>query len=72
MKGPEYHAITEELNNHLAQEVQHAKILAQQIDLLGGTPTVKVPDVSDALDGASVLKADVELESVSWTATGNA
>ena len=59
---PEYHSITEELDSHLAQELQHAKILAQQIDFLGGTPTVKVPDVPDASDGPSALKADVELE----------
>lgn len=62
VKGPEYHSITEELDNHLAQELQHAKILAQQIDFLGGTPTVKVPDIPDAPDGASALKADMELE----------
>jgi bacterioferritin len=62
VKGPEYHAITDELENHLAQELAHAKILAQQIDFLGGTPTVKVPDVPDAADGAAALKADVELE----------
>ena len=62
VKGPEYHSIVEELDNHLAQELQHAKILAQQIDFLGGTPTVKVPDVPDASEGASALKADMELE----------
>ncbi|BBZ13304.1 ferritin-like domain-containing protein [Mycobacterium branderi] len=62
IKGPEYHSITEELDRHLAQELQHAKILAQQIDFLGGTPTVTVPGVPDVTDGASALKADVELE----------
>lgn len=62
VKGPEYHSITEELDNHLSQELQHAKILAQQIDFLGGTPTVKVPDIPNAPDGASALKADMDLE----------
>src|SRR5581483_4678521 len=62
IKGPEYRSIAEELDNHLAQELQHAKILAQQIDFLGGTPSVKVPDVPDAPDGAAALKADMELE----------
>jgi bacterioferritin len=62
IKGPEYHAITDELESHLTQELEHAKILAQQIDFLGGTPTVKVPDIPDAPDGAAALKADVELE----------
>ena len=56
IKGPEYHSITEELANHLGQELQHAKILAQQIDFLGGTPTVNVPDIPDAPDGAAALK----------------
>jgi bacterioferritin len=62
IKGPKYHSITAEMGNHLAQELEHAKILAQQIDFLGGTPTVKVPDVPDASDGAAALKADMELE----------
>lgn len=62
VKGPEFHFITEELANHVGHELQHAKILAQQIDFLGGTPTVKAPDVPDVTDGASALRADVELE----------
>jgi bacterioferritin len=62
VKGAEYRSIVEELDNHLAQELQHAKILAQQIDFLGGTPTVNVPTVPDARHGAAALKADKELE----------
>src|SRR6201986_2541888 len=62
IKGPEYHSITEEMGNHLSQELEHAKILAQQIDFLGGTPTVKVPDVPDATDGAPARMTHMELE----------
>jgi bacterioferritin len=62
IKGPEYHSIAEEIDTHLSQELEHAKILAQQIDFLGGKPTVKVPAVPDAADGIAALKADVELE----------
>jgi bacterioferritin len=62
IKGPEYHSIAEEIDTHLSQELEHAKILAQQIDFLGGKPTVKVPEVPDASDGVAALKADVELE----------
>ncbi|MGH3950018.1 MAG: ferritin-like domain-containing protein [Pseudonocardiaceae bacterium] len=62
VKGAEYRSITEELGNHLGQELEHAKTLAQQIDFLGGTPTVQVPDVPDCPDGASALRADLELE----------
>jgi len=62
IKGPEYQSIADEIDTHLSQELEHAKILAQQIDFLGGKPTVKVPDVPDASDGVAALKADAELE----------
>jgi bacterioferritin len=62
IKGAEYRSIAEELGNHLAQELEHAKTLAKQIDFLGGTPTVAVPAVPDCPDGASALQADLDLE----------
>lgn len=62
IKGAEYDAIVEELNKHLSQELEHAKILAQQIDFLDGIPTVEVPPVPNHPDGASALQADLELE----------
>lgn len=62
IKGAEYGSIVEELGNHLSQELEHAKILAQQVDFLGGTPAVQVPAVPDCPDGASALQADLELE----------
>jgi bacterioferritin len=62
IKGAEYGAIVEELSNHLGQELEHAKILAKQIDFLEGTPTVEVPPVPNHPDGASALQADLELE----------
>jgi bacterioferritin len=62
LKGAEYQAIGEELDNHLSQELEHAKILATQIDFLGGVPTVQVPSVPDCPEGAAALKADLELE----------
>ena len=62
IKGPEYRAIVEELGAHLAQELEHAKTLANQIDFLGGTPTVQVPAVPYAPDGEQALKSDLVLE----------
>jgi bacterioferritin len=62
IKGAEYRSIAEELGTHLSQELEHAKTLATQIDFLGGTPTVQVPPVPDCPDGASALRADLELE----------
>lgn len=62
IKGAQYRSIVEELGNHLAQELEHAKILATQIDFLGGTPTVQVPPVADCPDGDAALQADLNLE----------
>jgi bacterioferritin len=62
IKGAEYRSIVEELGNHLAQELEHAKILATQIDFLGGTPTVQVPPVRDCPDAPAALQADLQLE----------
>lgn len=39
-----------------------ARTLANQIDFLGGTPTVAVPPVPDSPDGASALRSDLDLE----------
>ena len=62
IKGPEYGSIVEEMGVHLGQELEHAKALAAQIDFLGGTPAVRVPEVPDCPDGATALKADLDLE----------
>jgi len=62
IKGGEYQSIVAELANHLSQEVEHARILAQQIDFLGGTPSVEVPQVPSVPDGAAALKTDLDLE----------
>jgi bacterioferritin len=62
IKGAQYQSIVEELGNHLGQELEHAKILATQIDFLGGTPTVQVPPIADSPDAPAALQADLELE----------
>ena len=62
IKGAEYEAVVAELGKHLSQELEHAKILAHQIDFLDGIPTVEVPPVPSHPDGASALQADLELE----------
>ena len=62
IKGAQYRSIVDELGNHLAQELDHAQTLANQIDFLGATPTVTVPAVADSPDGAAALRADLELE----------
>jgi bacterioferritin len=60
--GPEYLSTVDELKVHLAQELQHAQILAEQIVFLGGTPTTTVPDVPEWTDSKDALQADLRLE----------
>ncbi len=43
LTGAEYGDITKEIKIHATQELQHAITLAEQIDYLGGFPTVEVP-----------------------------
>ena len=40
LKGAEYMNIAQELEKHAAEELQHALIISNQIDYLGGMPTV--------------------------------
>lgn len=53
----------QELRGHLGQEVDHALILATQIDFLGGVPPTDVPSVAPVSDTTAALKQDLELES---------
>ncbi|MBT8421653.1 MAG: ferritin-like domain-containing protein [Gammaproteobacteria bacterium] len=62
LKGAEYQQTIEELRGHLDQEANHAIIVAQQIDFLGGTPTATVPDIDLAGSSEKAFQADLELE----------
>jgi len=63
VKGAEYLSTVEELRAHVQQEIKHASVLAEQIDFLGGVPTVEVAAVTAARDAKSALEADLALES---------
>lgn len=62
MRGPEYQALADELAQHVAQELDHALILARQINFLGGQPATHVPTVDESSDTKAALEADLELE----------
>src|SRR3954447_19290245 len=40
LKGAQYMSIAGELEKHARQELEHALLIARQIDYLGGMPTV--------------------------------
>jgi bacterioferritin len=62
LKGLEVQSVVGELRQHLTQELNHAMVLAEQIDFLGGIPTVEVPTVPSATDTQGALQLDLELE----------
>jgi bacterioferritin len=62
VKGAEYLSTLDELAVHVTQELEHALILARQIDFLGGVPSTRVPDVPATTDARAALSADLELE----------
>lgn len=62
IKGAKYQNIIDEMRTHLNQELDHALILAQQIDFLGGTPSTNVADFPAVKDADRALKQDLGLE----------
>jgi bacterioferritin len=62
LKGAEFVSTIDELKVHLSQELQHAMLLAEQVDFLGGRPAVEVPAVPGYADGAAALQLDLDLE----------
>ena len=62
LKGPEYMTIAEELEKHAHEELQHAITIAQQIDYLGGEPTVTPIPVQTSSEPEEMLRLDLENE----------
>lgn len=62
MKGAQYMSIAAQLVIHASQELSHALLIAQQIDYLGGTPTVTPKPVKSSKDAKVMLRADLDNE----------
>ena len=62
LTGAEYGDIIKEIKIHANEEIQHAIILADQIDFLDGIPTVKVGEIKTSSDNVKMLEQDLEGE----------
>lgn len=62
MTGAAYGDIIKELKIHANEEVQHAMILADQIDYLGGSPSVKVGPIHTSKGNDKMLEQDLDGE----------
>ena len=62
LKGAPYMNIAGELEKHAGEELQHAVILANQIDYLGGMPCVEAKPVKTSEKAEQMLRFDLENE----------
>jgi len=62
LKGAEYMAIAAELEKHALQELQHAIVIAKQVDYLGGMPTVTAKPVRTSERAEEMLQFDLDNE----------
>lgn len=60
--GAQYESIQKELIIHSQEEMMHAVMLSDQIDFLGGVPTVDVEKRETASDSLAMLKQDLKGE----------
>ncbi len=62
LKGAPYMNIAAELEKHAAEELQHAIILSNQIDYLGGMPSVVPKPVKTSEKAEEMLRFDLDNE----------
>jgi len=62
LKGAEYMSIAGELEKHAQEELEHALIIAKQIDYLGGMPTVTPKPVKTSDKAEEMLRFDLQNE----------
>jgi len=62
LKGAAYMNIAGELEKHAAEELAHALVISNQIDYLGGMPTVNSAHVRTSEKAEDMLRFDLESE----------
>lgn len=62
INGAQFDSIQKELLIHAQEEMQHAVMLSEQIDYLGGTPTVDVEKRDLSSNSLDMLKHDLKGE----------
>ena len=62
LKGAKWMSIAGELKKHAAEELQHALIIAEQVDYLGGMPTATAKPVKVSEKPEDMLQFDLDNE----------
>ncbi len=64
LKGAEYMNIAGELEKHAGEELAHALVISNQVDYLGGMPTVTPTPVRTSEKAKEMLQFDLESETI--------
>ena len=64
IKGAAYMTIADELTIHAKEELDHALLISNHIDYLGGMPTVTAKPVKTSKQAEAMLRFDLENERV--------
>ena len=64
LKGAQWMNIAGELKKHAAEELQHALIVADQVDYLGGMPTATPKEVKLSDKPEEMLRFDLDNETI--------
>lgn len=67
ISGAKFESIQKELLIHSQEEMQHAQMLAEQINFLGGTPTIDVERRDVSSDSVEMLQQDLAGEDIAIT-----
>jgi len=67
LKGAQWMSIAGELKKHAAEELQHAMIVADQIDYLGGMPTATPKEVKLSDKPEEMIRFDLDNETATIT-----
>jgi bacterioferritin len=62
MSGAEFGDLIKELKIHTNEEIQHAMILADQIDYFGGSPSVAVGPIRVSKNNKEMMQQDLDGE----------
>jgi len=62
LKGAEFMSIAKVLEQHAREELQHALLVAKQIDYLGGIPVVSPKPVKTSKNAEAMLRFDLDNE----------
>lgn len=62
LRGPEYVAVIEELEEHAKEEHEHAVIVSDLINYLGGIPTVQTATRLTSPNNVEMLRQDLQWE----------